>query len=388
MIDNSLEKSGFSGDEDRVNRELERVDMPENKPDLSSSAVGFRVFNIGDFDEQKLKFFNSRVQSIRDLAGTLKGKLGDKSPKVTIITNDNLSEVGREILSNSGLAIVWAMHVTAERRARLAKHLVGETSQATGNFSYADMLNSLSDGLEELQDEKKSLFFVSSDLAGKGEILCDQIVNMRIVYDWWQRTQANGLAMIGSLIKGVHDDGLVTGVIDGDDNVDLDNLHKLFPNNSLSLVPKTARFSGITDNALAGNIEIDGRFEPIGGNEDFLYGFEEMLLRGQDCILLVEPFIGERQGEVKGVESKYVRRKIIYSIYAKRVIEQAVERGQIVLDGQEGELSQTKIEAIVEDVIDNHLFFVRLSNASEPEIILTERQKLKSIIPPTPENSN
>jgi hypothetical protein len=185
-------------------------------------------------------------------------------------------------------------------------------------------------------------------------------------------------------VETVHNRILVQKVINGEEELNLNNLNMVFPNNVLSLVPSDTVFSGITDNALAGKVEVNEKLEAVGGNEDFLYGFEEMIYNKKDCVLLIEPFVaGERQGEIMGIESKYARRQIIYKLYAERTIRQAVKRGKIDLGGEtENELTTTQIENIIQNTVDEHLFFARINQNDQPEIILTRRQELKSISSP------
>ena len=360
------------------NIKKEQIESRENI-DLSDSIVSFRIFKIGEFDQNSLEQFSRQVEAVRNFSRQLKNQLVDRAPQIAIITNSDLPETGQLKLADSDLIIVQAEKTKAQRRARLARQLVGEKSVAKGDFSPSDMLNALG----QIKTAEKGIYvFASSDLANKPEVLFRQIVGMKILWDSWQKERPGQLAMIGSMIEGMHDPALVQKIINGEAKIKLDNLNKVFPNNALSLVPSEADFSGITDNALAGKIEISGKFEPIGGNEDFFYGFEEMLYAGKDCVLLIEPFVaGERKGEVRSVETKYVRRQAIYRLYAQRTIEQAIKRGKITLKGNPKELPEV-LETIIEEILDKHLFFARIDQNGQSEIILTQRQKSKNINSP------
>jgi len=353
----------------------------EGEVDLSHSVIGIRVFKIGAFDEKSLEQFNRQVEMIQKLTDGFKKESKEKSPQVVIITNSDLPEDGKQILDNSGLTVVQADQKRAERRSELAKTLVGEKSVAKGDFSYADMLNSLQS--EETEATAKEHIFMSADFANKPEFVSRQLIGMKTLYDRWQEKKPEKLALVGSLLVGVHDPHLIQETTDGTTDIHLGNLHRIFPNNAFSFVPPHNRFSGITDNALAGN-EINGKLELIGGNEDFLYGFESMLYDNKDCILLTDPFVvaGEREGEVKGVASKYERRQKIYTLYARRTIEQAIKRGKLPNEEGSETLSDEQIETIVDDTIDKHLFFASVDENGKTAILLTQRQKRKSISSP------
>ena len=370
------------GQKETEKKSFESIITPESGINLSNSIIGFRIFKIGEFDQESLKQFKQQVESVKSFSQYLKNAI-EKPSQVAIITNSDLPEAGKQILAanHPDLMMVQTEQAKAQRRAKLGQKIIGEKSAAKGEFSYADMLNAFRG--KTVPTETEVTIFASSDLAIKPEILFRQIIGMKILYDQWQKEKPNQIAIIGSLIEGVQDRVSIQKAIDGEEELDLENLNKIFPNNALSLVPSQADFSGITDNALAGKTEVGGKLEPIGGNEDFLYGLEEMIYDKKDCILLVEPFVaGERQGEVKGVESKYARRQAIYRLYAERIIKQAVKRKKIDSMGVANELTIEQIEVIVENTIDEHLFFARIDQNNQPEILLTQRQKLKSISSP------
>ncbi len=350
--------------------------------DLSQSAVGIRVFKIGQFDQESEEIFRRQVETVKDLDEYLKGQLGELSPKLVVITNSDLEEYGQNILSESGLKVVRADQEKAKRRADHGQGMIKEAeSRAKGDFSYADMLNSIIDD-GELKQEVANYIFTSADLGNKLSELLRQLSGMRIVYDKWQEKKPNKLAMVGSLVADVHDVGLIDRVIEGTEDLSLENLNGVFPNNTCSIVSPDARFSGLTDNGLAGSIEINGKFVPMGGNEDFDYGFDQMFRNGRDCVLLIDPYLpGEREGEVKGVEEKKARRQVIYWLYAKRQVKRAFRSKSFTI-GDEFQPESTRIETIVQDVIDAHLFFARLNADGQPEVVLTQRQKAKSISSP------
>jgi len=361
--------------------ESESIITPERAVNLSKSIIGIRVFKVGEFDQKSLEQFKRQVESVKSFSQYLK-KAIEKPPQVAIITNSDLPEIGKQILAAncSDIMIVPTEPAKVKRRAKLARVIIGEKSAAKGKFGYADMLNTL---LEKTTPETEGIIFASSDLTIKQESLSRQIIGMKILYDQWQKERPNQIAIIGSLIEAVHDRVFIEKLVDGEEELKLGNLHKIFPNNALSLVPREARFSGITDDALAGRIEAGGQLEPIGGEEDFLYGLRKMIYDKKDCVLLIEPFVpGKREYEVKGVESKYIRRPLVYDLYARRVINQAFKRGKIDSRGVTNELTRGQVETIVKEIIDKHLFFARIDQNNRPEIILTQRQKSKLIKPP------
>lgn len=362
------------------NDQQEGVGNLERKIDLSKSVVGFRIFKIGKFNEDSLTKFNQQISRIVLFADQIKDTLAERSPRITLITNDDLPEEGKRVLASSNLDVIETPHRTAHRRATLGKKLIGEQSQSSGEFSYSDMLNSLTHG-QSSEEDTENCVFVSSDLAGQPRILLDQIMGMDAVANGWKTNTKDGLAMVGTLIEGIHDQSLIQEIVDGSKNVDPQNLSKIFPNNALSLVKTHTKFSGISDNALSGKIEINGKMELIGGNEDFLYGFKEMLFNNKDCVLLIDPFIaGERQNEIRGIDSKYLRRQTVYKLYMNRYVEQYINRNKISIPDNESRDAQ--IKNIAEDVLDNHLFFARINSNGEQEVILTQRQKEKNIESP------
>ena len=349
----------------------------ENEPDLSDTALCFRVFKIGKFDEKSLEQFKKQIATIENFNQIAGNRLVEKAPQTTIITNSDLDEVGKQELNFSGLKVLYAEQSKAKRRSELGKKIIGDKSSAKGDFSYADMLN------EPAKKEVSSDFiFASSDLANKPKELLVQILAMKTTKDFFEAAHPEKLAIIGSAVKGVHHMELINNIIEGNDNINLENLSQVLHNNTLSLAGKDVKFSGITDNALAGKVEINGKQEPIGGNEDFLYGLKEMLYHDKDCVLIIEPNIAdERQGEIMGVDAKYLRRVSVYKVYAERAIRQAGKRGKINI-ANESELTEERVNTIIEDLMDKHLFFARINNKGKPEIVLTKRQQLKGISPP------
>ena len=353
----------------------------EERVDLSDSVIGIRVFKIGEFDQESEEVFSRQVRTVKEFDESLIERFGEKSPNIEIITNSDLEEFGQQVLTDSGLRVVKTQKEKAEERAELGHSIIGERSAATGDFSYADMLNAAINE-NEPSEKAESYIFTSADLGNKPKDLIRQVVGMRILYDKWNQKNPSKLAMVGSLVADVHDIGLVDRAIKGTEGINLENLNAVFPNNTLSMVSPDAKFSGVTDNALTGTIEINGKSVPIGGNEDFYYGFGEMISGGRDCVLLIDPFVaGEREGEVKGVQSKYARRQAIYQLYAKRLLNRALRANKITLgDGTKG--SSEQIETIVENMVDEHLFFARVDQNGQPEIVLTDRQERKKISKP------
>lgn len=349
----------------------------ESEFNLSDAALCFRVFKIGNFNENSLEQFKNQVASIRKFNQTLRDRLGEKAPHSIIITNANLGEDGRRELDSSGLEILFTDPAKAKRRASLARHLIGEKSSAKGEFSYSDMLN------EPIENKDFSkFFFVSSDLTNKPEELLQQILGMEIIKRAFEETHPEKLAIVGSAVEGVHVIEMVNKIIKGEEALNMENISQIFHNNALSQVGKDAKFSGIADNALAGKVEINEKLESIGGNEDFLYGLKEIIYHKRDCVLLIDPYIaGERKGEVKAVDSKYLRRAAVYKLYAERAIKQASKRDKIDLDN-EILLSEEKMNEIISDAMDKHLFFSRINQEGLPEIILTSRQLSKGILAP------
>jgi len=382
MPENLGEKRIFDEVKPEMIGKKEIVTSPEKEIDLSNITIGLRIFKIGEFDLESFERFKKGAESAKLFSRQFDGVANLRPPRVVIITNDDLPKAGKEILASAGLTIVQSKQTKAERRARLAKRLVGNKSTAKGEFSYADMLNSIRKEPEQTDNETGGTIFASSDLTRNPEVLSRQIIGMKILFNQWQEGR---LAIIGSLIEGVHDLDLIQQIVAGTKNIDLNCLNKIFPNNALSLVPAHTEFSGITDNGLAGDIDIEGRPEPIGGNEDFLYGFQKMLYANRDCVLLIDPLMADkRRGEIAGVESKYIRRQKVYSLYAQRAVRQAVQRGIVPLPTEKssGELSEDQINTIIENTVDNHLFFAKLDHDNQVKILLTRRQKLKSINPP------
>ncbi len=243
---------------------------------LSDSIIGIRLFKLGPFTDESLGQFRKQVETIKSFDRYLKDSFKAKSPRLVIITNSDIDDKGSKVLEDSGVAIVQADKSRAERRAKLGKRLIGEKSLSRGDFSYADMLNSLNKNLGI--NEGEDYLFISSDLTSRPEALASQIAVMKTVYDRFQVVRPDMLAIVGSMVSGTHDPALIEKLVNGTAEIDLENLNRVFPNNALSLVPSKANFSGISDNALAGEIQVDGQLQPIGGNEDFLYGLTEMIL--------------------------------------------------------------------------------------------------------------
>lgn len=343
---------------------------------LTATAVGVRVFKVGDFDEASLAVFKHQVDTVSHFVSTL-GTLTPKPPQVKIISNEDLSSEGKEVLEKSGLGVVWVSPVATKRRARLGATLIGENSTSNGDFSYVDMLNSVQGGLNESR-----AIFTSYDITARPETLYRQMVGMQTVYDAWEKKKPGGLAIVGSMLGGVHDFSIPQGAIDGTTKIAIENVSRAFPNNALSMVSQDTHFSGIADNALAGKVEINGKLEPVGGNEDFEHAFEGMLFRGQDAVLLIDPCVeNERVGEVKGIEAKYERRKTIYMVYANRLVDR-LRRVPLPEERQKPEIADVSNYDVANATLTEHLFFARIDENGKPEVLLTVAQKEKGIQAP------
>lgn len=349
-------------------------DLHFESPVLSSVTVGIRIFQIGE--PKNWETFQGQVDTVAALREEWKKSVGPNQPQVVIITNSDLELEGQHILEQSGLQFVIAQRAKAERRAKHGRQLVKkDKSEAKGDFSYADMLNALQVG----QGERA---FVSSDMVRDPKKLLETLKTLKRVYDKYMQMQPNRLAMIGALLGGVHDQNVIQAAIQGQTEIAMSNVHRVFPNNALSLLPPDAEFSGVADNKLAGTLIVEDKEVPVGGNEDFLYAFEAMVYEGRDAVLVVDfSETQERQGEVMGDQSKYVRRQAVYRAYAERAVRQAIKREKIEWDGQ-ADPTEEDMERIVKDILDRHLFFALINDRNEPEIVLTARQKEKSIIAP------
>jgi len=356
---------------------IEKDKNEESEPSLADSALCFRAFKIGSFDEKSTEIFKKQISMIEDFKHKIETQLSDKAPKTIVITNSDLEEAGRQEIRNSNLRVIFVDKAKAERRAKLATHLIGERSAAKGDFSYSDMLNAPSK-----EEDFSNSIFVSYDLVNKPEALIKQILGMKKIKDQFEKNNPKKLAIVGSAVEGVHVIELINKIIDGNEDINIENLSKIFHNNSLSLVDKKTKFSGIADNYLSGAVEVNEKQEPIGGNEDFLYGLKEILYHKKDCVLLINPHIsGYRAGEMKGVESKYARRAAVYKLYARRALIQAGKRKVINL-ADESDLNDGKLNIIIRNMMDEHLFFASINSENKPEIILTSSQRSKKISAP------
>lgn len=369
-----------------MNESFSDIPLPElnEEVDLSNLVIGIRVYKIGHFNAESLGRFTQQVANVDRFHNYLSSRFGLRSPKIVILTNSDLVGEGLQILKKSNLEIVTVNPDRAARRASLAKKVVGETSNSSGEMSFADMLNTLESSDGSSQDQSRRYLFISSDIVGSVEKSTQQVEGMQKLFTLYEKGNPGQLALVGSVISNQDNNVLVQQVLDGSSDLNIDNLSNIFPNNACSMVPPGARFSGITDNALAGMVSVDGKVVPIGGNEDFLYGFKEMLNKGKDCVILVDSSI-ERlpDQEVLGTDSKYTRRQAVYRLYAERLVKQAILRGKIDHSQADQALTTEQIEKIIEDIIDKHLFFAQLDEKGQPTILLAGRQQMKSIKMPS-----
>lgn len=361
---------------ERGGKGFEKENSLEGHPDFSTSVVGIRVFKVGEFDDSSRGVFQHQVDTVSQFAATL-SKLTPTPPHVSVISNEDLAEDGKAVLKQSGLDVVWVSPATTKRRARLGATLLGEQSASQGAFSYVDMLNSVQNDVEGSRT-----IFTSYDVTARPEVLYRQMVGMQTVYDAWDKKKPGGLAIVGSMMGGVHDFSIPKGAIDGTTGISIENVSRAFPNNALSMVSRSTHFSGIADNALAGQVEINGKLEPVGGNEDFEHAFEAMLYRGKDAVLLIDPCIeNEREGEVKGIEAKYERRKTIYQFYANRIIDH-LRRVPWPEDRKKPEMEGVSNYDIANTALTEHLYFARIDEDGKPIILLTRAQKEKGMQAP------
>jgi len=372
------------------NRQLETPDQHERIPDMSHTTLYLRVFHVGVLTDDIFRRFEGNVLVAKSFQQQLQQRFGDEqSPQLKIVCNSDLEPAGRALLEKIGIEVVYTESKDAKRRSHLARLLLAENkkSSSKGQFSYADMLNSAA---EDAQSSDTYPLFVSTDLARRFEQLIPQLEAMQaVVSAQWQRMetgngqtigQAAEVSMVGSLVEGVHDPQLVEAVLSGSEGITLQNLPKLFPNNALAVVDSGLRFSGITDNALAGkarveesNVEVE-----LGGNEDFLTAFEQMARAGKVCMLVIKPSMaGERQAEVSSNNDKYLRREVTYRQWALRTAKNSQVLREL-MSRMQGETKDERLAAAVEELVDAHLFFVQVVDGNL-EVVLTQRQREKGI---------
>ena len=345
---------------------------------LSAITVAFRAYKVGTFEPASLRAFQEQLISIKEFANLANSALGNGAPKIAVITNADLPAEGMMSLRNSKLDFVTVDPALAQRRSRLAARLLKKGS-AKG-LSNADMLNALGERNKKAGSVDSGYIFASSDLAAKPAHLLKQIIGMKAVWNFAEIQRHDQTTMVGSLIEGIHDLDLVRDSINGTTGLTLRNISRVFPNNALSLVGPNARFSGTTDNSLAGAINAGEDQYPIGGNEDFLYALLQMVYHNKTSVLLTDPYVpGERTGEVSSEVSKYKRRALMYNLYATRVITQAVQRKIPSFPGYGKPVTTEYLDVVFESLIDDYLFFAHLDSNGKAVIDLTARQKERRI---------
>lgn len=351
---------------------------------VEKTAIGFRSFRKPAEDGSLGHADAIDLDLKRDVITNFVSELlqVDKSiKKATIITTNDLPEIGRIIFDSSHLNVIYA-----------------DTSSK--KLSQAEMLNAF---MKSVGPEIISCAIVSPSLIGlHKEIAARQILGLTQLFNLWEASKPGTLAMAGTLIEGEHDPNLVEAIISGTENLNLKNLWKVFPTNAMSLVRSSARFSDLTDNGRLGVIEIEGQSEKIGGNEDFYYAFDRMI-KGEDCVVLINQVMpGERQAKIETVGKKVQRREKVYEIYAKLLLDQHFKENPIyttsggtfndlslteqemakedyLLPFDSNSLPPEKFEKIIEGILDKHLFFARIDQNGKPEIVLTRRQR--SMVP-------
>lgn len=213
------------------------------------------------------------------------------------------------------------------------------------------------------------IYIMSSDFANIEKIQVIKIFDALNVIK-----SANFLAnvsVIGVATSTNHDLSFINKLVAGKDNLWEDNLYKVFPNNSFSYYPNSAKFSWITDNWILWTIDIWWKKELIWWNEDFYFAFEQMIKYQRITLMMINPMINsERINEITSLNSKYLRRKQVYQIYSKIISTKAITRW--LLDWE---------EKTIENILDKLFFFFQINSEWKPEVILTNRQKDNWIIP-------
>ncbi len=353
------------------------------------TAVGFRSFRKpqpdGSLSEKDLNDVTLKRDVIKNFVDGLSPLLPIEP---IIITTSDLPVSGRTIFEASGFKIVYADTLSTK-------------------ISQANMLNAF---MENLGLETKNCVILSPSLLGiHRDQAINQVMGLANIYDMWEKQRPNKLTTAGSIIEGEHDPELVKGAIDGTEDLSLSNIWRIFPTNAMSLVLPEARFSKMTDNGRLGTIQVEGQEEKIGGNEDLFYSVGRML-RGNDCIVLVDPVMpGERQAKVETVGKRVARRQKVNEIYTRILIAQFLNERRFreltqhidskivpAIDGRGIEYTDEMKRAIelyfnkvidpasftteevsqrFERMVDQHLFFAKQTTDNKIEIMLTKRQR-------------
>lgn len=334
-------------------------------------SVVTRVYRKAEgnvLSEKDLKSLEGKVTDLQNLARALETSSG-----IVVASTKDLPESGRKVLEASGYKIVYA-------------------DTTAGDPSNSSLLNT---AMESLAAGTDRVLVVSLSLVHneggvekkKSEIAARQIAVLDSLFKYWERKPGRKLAMAGSLILGEQNLDLIQEAIspDGKRNIDLDNLGVAFPNFSLSMIRNDIRIAEDTDNGKLGKVwfknEQKEEIIRVGGNEDFYAGFKHML-KGEDVALLIDPYMpGERHDKVIIEDAKYRRRLDVFKIYAAEIIIEALNQAKIP-ELATKDLSLDYIEKIVEETIDQHLFYIKINSEGNPEILLTRRQLSKKMESP------
>lgn len=325
----------------------------------TETSIGLRSFRKvknGALSQEDVQGLEGKARDIQKFADTL----NSPSPiaDFTIATTTDLPQEGINALSSTGLKVLVA------------------TDTFSSDLSNANFLNSY---LESTGQSIKNCVIASPSIVGnKEEEASTQVKAMVKIFEFWEKQRPGKIAMIGSAIEGEHNPELIEKFIEGSDNIGLNNMSVATPNNSLNLLRPELRFSKTSDNGVLGKIWFGTESARVGGNEDFFLGFTEMI-KGNDVVLLIDPIIsGERKDKVDLGEKKYLRRQSVFEIFATEIIIEAMDRGIIPFTDM-SDLTRELIGRIVEDTLDKHLFFAKIDQNSQPEIVLTRRQR--SMVP-------
>lgn len=361
---------------------------------VERTAIGYRSFRgpeeDGSLSTKNALDLDNKRDTMTGFTMSLPFKRG------YIITTSDLPQVGRLIFDGSNLNRQNTDVIFAKCKSK--------------NVSYAGMLNPFM----EAASGADYCAIVSPSIIGKNvEKGKRQIQFLADIFDLWEAKYPGKLATAGTLVEGEQDPDMALDTINGNEEITLKNLWRVFPNNTMAIVRSSARYSFNTDNGKLGTFELGGKTEKIGGNEDFYYTFESML-NGQDCAVLINPVMpGERSGKVETVGQKVQRREFVYGTYAKilvlehlkqnafrKLTEKVKDRYVLEADGtfnysQEmfealdkynnfvrsiENMPQSIIEATVEEVVkntvDKHLHFIRVNEDGQLEVVPTKRQTL------------
>ncbi len=258
-------------------------------------------------------------------------------PTVVVTTSD-MPASGQIILGDRGLPVVAAPDSTAKK------------------ISYADMLNKGSEQLGRLVVAN-----ISPSLANKPDIAALQLEALKQTYTRAEMGLHGSVTTVGSFIGEEHDMRLINTVIEDPEHpgIDATNLSLVFPTSSFALVDGQEGYSRDTDNGHFGTTEVDGKTLPIGGNELLHKNLTDMA-NGKNVFMVISPdYIGDRVKHQDTVAGKNVRRSPTVQYYVENSGHDIVK------------------------LVDEHLFFVRVSGDGDYQVALTARQRSKGIVAPT-----